>query len=132
MKALTKAQRNELKKMFDGHCAYCGSQLGEKWHADHIEAIYRKWWSDNSPAKPENERIDNYFPACVPCNLFKTVFNLEQFRDELEKQTERAMKSSVNYRNAIRFGLIIETNKPIIFHFEQLKNNKNQFDLNQS
>ncbi|MDX8205518.1 hypothetical protein WDA38_11070 [Acinetobacter pittii] len=36
---LTKQQRAELKQKFGGHCAYCGDLLGDKWHADHIEAV---------------------------------------------------------------------------------------------
>ncbi|EPK4453012.1 HNH endonuclease, partial [Acinetobacter baumannii] len=38
---LTKQQRAELKQKFGGHCAYCGELLGDKWHADHIEAVKR-------------------------------------------------------------------------------------------
>ena len=38
---LTKLQRAELKQKFGGHCAYCGELLGDKWHADHIEAVKR-------------------------------------------------------------------------------------------
>lgn len=37
--ALTKSQRAALREKFGGRCAYCGSELGERWHADHIEPI---------------------------------------------------------------------------------------------
>lgn len=40
---LTKKQRAELRMKFGGRCAYCGCELPEKgWHADHVEAVYRK------------------------------------------------------------------------------------------
>ena len=36
---LTKTQRKELKQKYDGRCAYCGSVLGDKWHADHLDTV---------------------------------------------------------------------------------------------
>ncbi|MFW8236293.1 HNH endonuclease, partial [Klebsiella pneumoniae] len=39
--ALTKKQRAELRMKFGGRCAYCGCELGDKWHADHVEAVRR-------------------------------------------------------------------------------------------
>jgi hypothetical protein len=42
---LTPAQREQVRMMFGGKCAYCGCELPEKgWHADHVEPIYREWW----------------------------------------------------------------------------------------
>lgn len=92
---LTKTQREALKPMFGGRCAYCGCELGDKWHADHVEPVYRNF--DGRLLNPHNERPDNYFPACVPCNLFKSVL----------------------FRTAERFGLIQEVQKPVVFWFEQ-------------
>lgn len=116
--ALTKKQRAELKKMFGGRCAYCGGELGDKWHADHVEAIYRGYDTPTGLMRPHNERLDNYFPACAPCNLFKCVFSIEEFRSELAKQVDRCRKSSVNFRTAERFALIKEVQKPVTFWFE--------------
>ncbi len=39
--ALTKKQRTELRMKFGGRCAYCGCELSDKWHADHVEAVRR-------------------------------------------------------------------------------------------
>lgn len=39
--ALTKKQRAELRMKFGGRCAYCGCELGEKWHADHVKPVIR-------------------------------------------------------------------------------------------
>lgn len=39
--ALTKKQRAELRMKFGGLCAYCGCELGEKWHADHVKPVIR-------------------------------------------------------------------------------------------
>jgi len=133
--ALTKKQREALKPMFGGRCAYCGCELGDKWHADHVEPIFRK--SEVVPRlerkdpmrfevrhtgesqNPHLDAVHNYFPACIPCNLFKSVFSVEGFRKEIEAQIERGRKSSVNFRTAERFGLIQEVQKPVVFWFEQ-------------
>jgi hypothetical protein len=120
--ALNKKQRAELKQKFGGKCAYCGSNLGDTWHADHVEPIYRGYDTPTGMMNPHNERFDNYFPACKPCNLFKSVFSVEQFRNEISEQVDRARKYSVNFRTAERFGLIIENKKPVVFWFEEYSN----------
>jgi len=116
---LTKMQRNTLKNRFGGCCAYCGDVLGDRFHADHTEAIYRDSFYDEGMWKPENDVLDKLFPACAPCNLFKSVFSIEQFRHEIQMQTERARKTSVNFRTAERFGLVTIKNRPVVFYFEQ-------------
>jgi hypothetical protein len=120
--ALNKKQRAELKQKFGGKCAYCGVVLGDGWHADHVEPIYRGYNTPSGMANPHNERLDNYFPACKPCNLFKSVFSVEQFRNEISEQVDRARKYSVNFRTAERFGLVIENKKPVVFWFEEYSN----------
>lgn len=132
--ALTKKQREQLKQMFGGKCAYCGCNLPEKgWHADHIKPIQRILEQDmkakqNGEFKlkatgevyhPELDTFENYFPACAPCNLFKANWSLEGFRRQLSEQVTRARASSVNFRNAERFGMITVTDQPIIFYFEK-------------
>ena len=137
--SLTKKQRQTVWDKSKGHCWYCGCELPEKgWHADHIDPIFRE---TNSPTKkvsdfgdipedvrkelsksmwkPQNHRIDNIVPACAPCNLFKSVFTLEDFRREIGFQTDRARKSSVNFRTAERFNLIEVLNEPVVFWFER-------------
>lgn len=89
--ALTKKQRAELRMKFGGRCAYCGCELPEKgWHADHVEAVYRKMEIDEDARlkgkwkpkqtgevnRPQHDNYGNLFPACAPCNLFKSVFDI--------------------------------------------------------
>lgn len=85
------------------------------WHIDHCEAVYR---FSGVQSKPQNHTIKNMVPACAPCNLFKSVFSVEEFRWELHKQVSRARERSVNFRNAERFNQIVVTEKPIVFWFE--------------
>ena len=51
---LTKKQRCELHAKFAGHCAYCGVLLGDRWHADHMEAVWR-----------EPERVDGKYSGAI-------------------------------------------------------------------
>lgn len=81
---LNKQQRAELKHKFGGHCAYCGELLGDKWHADHIEAVKRDLIHvgggkliTGEMTKPQNDTIENMNPACVPCNTNKSSMPLE-------------------------------------------------------
>lgn len=115
---LTKVQRIELKQKFGGHCAYCGCELDDNFHADHVKAIYRGY-SQDKPLKPELDIIENMFPSCPPCNMDKSVWQLEQWRGQLKKKIDVLNKNSSPYRHALRFGLVIETKNPIVFWFEK-------------
>lgn len=131
-KNITKAQRAALRTKFGGRCAYCGCQLPEKgWHADHVEPVRRDFDVVRAPGKgysvarsngkvlhPELHAIENLFPACAPCNLFKATWSIEDMRNEISKQAERARAYSVNFRTAERFGLIEVVDKPVVFWFE--------------
>lgn len=132
--ALTKKQRAELRMKFGGRCAYCGCELAEKgWHADHVKAVHRKLEIDEDARRlgkwklrqtgefyiPQNDNLENLFPACAPCNLFKSVFDIEEFRRQIAFQSGRALKTSVNFRTAERFGIVQIIDKPIVFWFEQ-------------
>lgn len=132
---LTPKQRAVLRMKFGGRCAYCGCELPEKgWHADHVEAALRKWEfgprrqdgtsrtiATGEHWRPENDVMENLFPACAPCNLFKATFSLEVFREQIAEQAERARQYSVNFRTAERFGQVKVTASPIVFWFERFQ-----------
>lgn len=131
---LTPKQRSALRMKFGGRCAYCGWELPEKgWHADHVEPVLRiseidekarskgLWRLRNTGDVIHSARdsIENHFPACAPCNLFKATFSVELFREQIAEQAERARLYSVNFRTAERFGQIQVTASPIVFWFER-------------
>lgn len=134
-KKITKLQRAELRMKFGGKCAYCGCNLPEKgWHADHVEPIRRDFdvvyspkhgahvsKSNGKALNPELHAIENLYPACAPCNLFKSTWSIEGMRKEIARQIERARAYSVNFRTAERFKLIEVTDKPVIFWFEMFE-----------
>jgi 5-methylcytosine-specific restriction endonuclease McrA len=125
---MKQSDRNIIFDKYNGKCAYCGCELVKGWHVDHIQAIRRND-SDESIERMNKVRttplvrgqntIENYNPACRQCNIWKSTYNIEQFRKEVAEQIKRLNDYNANYRNAKRYGLIVETNIEVIFHFEK-------------
>ena len=119
---LTKRKREELRRKFGECCAYCGEKLPHSgWHVNYIDPLL----SHSVQADTDILLSANIVPACRECALLKGTNSLEVFRNQVIKQTERAQRSSVNFRNAIRFGLISKNQFPVIFWFEKYSNRKN-------
>lgn len=139
--SLSPKARIALREMFGGRCAYCGCELPAKgWHADHVEPIWREWWKrsplvrwefeSGRPIKiverqkvgvlrPENERANNYFPACAPCNIDKMVLSVEEWRKSLERRVEVCRRNHAAFRHAERFGRLVVVTEPLVFWFEK-------------
>ena len=124
---LSKAQREQLKNKFGGHCAYCGCDLSDKWHADHIEAVDRvlAWCpkrgvkSTGEMHKPHLDTIENLNPSCVPCNINKHSMSLESWRKSIAHYRDvQLLRDSTHARHLHRFGLIEIKDKPVVFFFE--------------
>ena len=114
-------KRLEIFNKSGGRCWYCGADLnGKRWHEDHFEPLRRGW---NEPFQGPDTQ-ENKVPACAPCNLFKSIFTVDEFRREIESQVERARKSSVNFRTAERFGCVQANDNPVVFWFERNGLNK--------
>lgn len=119
--ALTKAQRAALREKFGGRCAYCGQQLGERWHADHVEAVVRDWWKPGSPAQyPERDTLENMNPACPPCNIDKHSLSLESWRQMIQRTNEVLERDVSTFRRAVRYGLVELSTAPVLFYFERV------------
>lgn len=117
---LTKTQREELKQKYDGHCAYCGDELTDKWHADHFEAIRRN--GDGTCLNHEHDVIENLMPACTACNHNKRSMSLESWRDLLAHYRDvQVIRDCSQIRHLMRFGLVEFIQKPVVFYFEQVK-----------
>lgn len=106
---LTKAERQQVYKKCQGHCAYCGTPIEiREMQVDHIIALERGG----------TDTVDNMFPACRSCNHYKSTMDIETFRRMVERWTEVLARDSVTYRNAVRYGQVIPTPKPVKFYFE--------------
>lgn len=126
--SLTKTQRQALKGRYGGFCAYCGHPLGARWHADHVQPIervsrwdfkLRKHVPTGELGRPENDRPDNYKPACIPCNIHKSSLPLEAWRRILEDSAANLQRYSSTFRHAHRFGLVTIQPPKVIFYFER-------------
>ncbi|QJW82489.1 HNH endonuclease signature motif containing protein [Burkholderia glumae] len=131
MSRLTSAQRQQLRLKYDGRCAYCGDPLADRWHSDHIEAVLRavetkrtasgRWKLVSGPARhPERDVVENYNPACPPCNISKGQLSIEQWRAWLAGHVNSLNTYHPIYRIAKRYGLIVETGMPVVFYFERV------------
>jgi hypothetical protein len=124
----SKRQRDALRAKFAGRCAYCGNIL-DKMHADHREPVVRITrdpWSRPLPAaecrmmKPERNTVSNMMPACAACNLHKGGYDLEGWRDILQRSAAIVGRQTSTFRAGVRFGVIAVSESPVVFHFEQL------------
>jgi len=124
---LNKSQRALLRQKYHGHCSYCGSLLTDKWHADHLEPVCRESTyirgqghvATGRLLKPQNDKLENLMPSCVPCNIDKSDSSLEQWRVRLQRSTQVLTKNYSTYRHALRFRRITEATEPVVFYFEQ-------------
>jgi hypothetical protein len=91
---------------------------------DHIEPKFRGF-SDKEIERYGRDRGDdslsNLNPSCTRCNRWKSTYSLEQFREEISKQCERLKRDSNQYRMALDYGLITETQNQVVFWFEKFK-----------
>jgi 5-methylcytosine-specific restriction endonuclease McrA len=129
---LSKKKREALREKFRGCCAYCGVQLGDRWHADHIKPVRRehKWVKQEAGSykmvqtgtveRPENDHEDNLHPACTACNIDKHALSLEDWRKRLERLLGVCERNHSAYRHALRFGLVVPNPQAVVFHFEKL------------
>lgn len=132
---LSKKEREEIRMMFGGKCAYCGISLDGKWHVDHVLAVDRDWDYVAHPTlpgfaiakpngkmrKPENDCRENLFPACVKCNILKGKADIEGFRQMLA-YFATSIPTIYNYSHVhhlMRFGKLTIDTTPVVFYFEK-------------
>lgn len=134
-----KNEREKIRMMFGGRCAYCGYELPEKgWHADHVKAVLydtefiRGGYDEHgmyTPSRlkrtgrvlrPENDTKENIFPACRPCNIDKGSESLDEWRLYLQDKMIDVMRRDIpNFRHAERFGRVTINPEPLVFWFEK-------------
>lgn len=106
----------------NGHCWYCGMELGEKgWHIDHVEPVFRNA-ATGGFLEPEKDVDENKVPACASCNLNKHSMALEAWREIIKGYVNSLNRDSTPYRFAKRYGLVEEKPIEVKFWFED--NNK--------
>lgn len=107
---LTKNERREVYKKFNGHCAYCGCELPfDKMAVDHVKSLYNGG----------EDELTNMFPSCRSCNHYKSTLTLKLFRESVERFHTVLMRDSVTYKNAVRFGQVLPQPHKVEFYFER-------------
>lgn len=123
---MTKKQRLELFNKYGGKCAYCGCDLPERWHADHIKPVVRnpKYFQERDGLgafqKPENNTVENMNPSCPACNILKGSGTIESLRMNIENFVNSLNNYHNQYKFAKRYGLVKETNNRAVFYFEKI------------
>jgi len=123
-------KRQAIYDKSGGKCWYCGCELAKGWHADHFHAIRRNdisWMSDEAKEMlnaqdcehPEHDTEENKVPACGSCNIMKSQMNIENFRACISQFVESLNLYTNQYKFAKRYGLIKETEIPVVFWFEK-------------
>lgn len=140
---LKPAEREAVRMMFGGKCAYCGVGLDGKWHVDHVKAVrydldyVRGGYDDHgqyTPSRivkngrmlrPQNDVRENLYPACIACNIDKGCEDLEDWRTYLGGRMIDVMRRDIpNFRHAERFGLLIATGIKLVFWFEKFNESR--------
>ena len=116
-----------------GRCAYCGAHITSGATLDHIipksifdDVVFYKigvpdFLKHLDVGQAEHE--DNLFAACKSCNEYKSDLTIEAFRRAIMRLTQRLHKTSLSYRTAKQFGLLVEQPKTKIeFFFEICQN----------
>lgn len=113
-KPIPKKIREQVYKKYNGHCAYCGCEIDYKdMQVDHVISVYGKDGSND---------LDNLMPTCRMCNFYKSTYSLDDFRKNLETLHERLRKPFI-YRLALKYRLIEEHKKNVVFYFENENEN---------
>lgn len=113
-----KKNRQQIYMKFGGRCAYCGCELGEKWHVDHIVPIIRN--RDGTCHKP-NDLAENCNPSCASCNVQKNSYTVEQFRENIQRFVMSLNRYNTQYKFAKKYCLIVETGANVRFYFETIE-----------
>jgi hypothetical protein len=105
-KLLTAIERTAIRAKTDGRCHVCGGELEADWWADHVRAH----------SAGGAHAIENYLPACKPCNRMRWHYSPERIKlilevglhlcTEMDKDTQlgRAVKELLDRkrRRAVR------------------------------
>lgn len=108
-KSIPKNTRQRVWEKYNGHCAYCGTEIMLKeMQVDHFIPLHLGGKDEES----------NYMPACRMCNHYKSTMPAEKFRQQLQMIKGRLKERSYIYRLALKYGMVEETDRPIVFYYE--------------
>ena len=116
-KSISKVLRYQVYEKYNGHCAYCGCDLEySKMQVDHLNSFRNNG---------EDLSLDNLMPSCRQCNFYKGTSTIEGFRGKIGKIRENLTRNFI-HNLALKYDLIEETNKEVVFYFEKEKEKKDE------
>ena len=122
-KSLSKIKREKIHQRYKGRCSYCGEKLEyTKMHVDHIIPKYRGWTNSELEQYGKvkgTDRLDNLTPSCATCNISKSTFSLDEWRDHLINKVKVLRNVGSNFRLMEKHKLVKVSLKPIVFYFEK-------------
>lgn len=125
-KAIPKKMRLSLYEKYNHKCAYCGCDLEYKdMQIDHVESVYANTDIKQTMTNKEMYSEKNLMPACRQCNFYKSSMTLEAFRQRIRTTMWNNLRKDFGYRLALKYGLITENPKDIVFYFETLVTTEN-------
>ena len=108
--------RKQVYEKYNGHCAYCGCQLGYKdMQVDHVDAVYRS----EAQGREVRHSVDNFNPACRMCNFYKGTLTVEDFRKKLLTFQVVHFPDSFNTRLGLKYGMMTMAKWDGKFYFEK-------------
>lgn len=118
-------------KYVEGHWIVDGVKIYDRWYCNRMKFTEQDYadkgikWVDKKLVPdgyeyPERLHIDNQHPSCGSCNRQKHSNSLEGFRKSIAQFVNSLNSYHNQYKFAKRYGLVVETNKPVVFYFEML------------
>lgn len=96
-------RREKVFRLTKGRCYYCGCKLNIKdYQIDHF-----------IPKSKGGGFVDNFVPACRDCNIIKSDYTIEEFRNIIENM----IVDNITGRMISRYYVVKK--KKIIFYFEK-------------
>ena len=136
------SQKNRIKiyQMYDGKCAYSGTDLLNDWQIDHIDPVLRKCGL-NSVTYPELHTFENMVPCQRIINHYKGSLSLSDFRDwflgGLHKRLAKLPKNPRTEKSIRKKAYLLEVasffgitpSQPFsgVFYFEQLETKSSKY-----
>jgi 5-methylcytosine-specific restriction endonuclease McrA len=111
-------KRDRLFIKYNGKCAYCGDDLQRGWHIDHFLPLVRSISGEQKHS--ERNGFDNLKTSCPSCNNYKHSHSIEEFRRLISELRKQLMRTT-QYRISLRYGLVVEVEKEVVFYYEQLQ-----------
>lgn len=112
-----KIDRKAVYEKYNGHCAYCGREIGIKdMQVDHLvpQIMY-----DRRKAQGDRNEIDNLMPSCRVCNHYKRAESLEIFRKWIRTIPCKLAEREYIYKVGMAYGFYDDSPRDVIFYFER-------------